>query len=224
MHPEAVPLFFKLLADGVVNAVRTFSAAFCVVCAFCVSLLFARFCRSQQSNDGCNLGDARHVMLMTKPPDRSEFSDDAFPLQALTGTIIASSFTVFRKFGYGFLEGVYRRALVAELRHRGVPIEEEVKYELFHHGQLVGCYRADLVVDLRVIVEAKAGAVMDPTAPVQLLNYLCAAQLGLGLVIHFGPKGAARETRDRDRAWGWSCPRFVGPAHSNVAGTHARTQ
>ena len=127
---------------------------------------------------------------MTEPPDQPGCNVDGFPLQALTATIIASSFTVFRKFGYGFLEGVYRRALAVELRHRGVPIEEEAKYELFHHGQLVGAYRADLVVDSRVIVESKTGAVLDPTAPVQLLNYLCAAQLGLGLVIHFGPRGA----------------------------------
>ena len=104
--------------------------------------------------------------------------------------IIASAFSVFRKFGYGFLEPVYRRALAAELRHRGVRIDQEVHFELFHHSEPVGSYRADLIVDARVIVETKAGAVLDPNAPVQLLNYLCAARLSLGLVVHFGPKGA----------------------------------
>ena len=118
------------------------------------------------------------------------FPEEAFPLQALTGTIIASAFAVFRAFGYGFLESVYRRALAVELRHRGVRIEQEVKYELFHLGESVGCYKADMVADSRVIVETKTGLLPDPIAPIQLLNYLRAAQLTLGLVIDFGPRGA----------------------------------
>jgi GxxExxY protein len=108
----------------------------------------------------------------------------------MTGTIIAAAFAVFRAFGYGFLESVYRRALVIELRRRGVRVEEEVRYELFHHGEPVGCYKADMVVESRVIVETKTGYTPDATAPTQLLNYLCAARLTLGLVIHFGPRGA----------------------------------
>jgi GxxExxY protein len=119
-----------------------------------------------------------------------DFAADAFPLQALTGTIIAASFTVFTTFRYGFLEPVYRRALVVELRCRGVRVEQEVKYELFHLGESVGFYKADMVVDSRVIVETKTGPTRDPFAPIQLLNYLCAAGLTLGLVIHFGPTGA----------------------------------
>jgi GxxExxY protein len=118
------------------------------------------------------------------------YPEDQFPLQALTGTIIAAAFEVFRDFGYGFLESVYRRALVVELRHRGVRVDEEVAYALFHRGESVGVYRADMVTESRVIVETKTGIVLDPIAPVQLLNYLCAAKLGLGLVVHFGPRGA----------------------------------
>ena len=53
-----------------------------------------------------------------------------------------------------------------------------------------GYYKADMLVDSRVIVETKAGLIFDSLAPIQLLNYLCAARLTLGLVIHFGPKGA----------------------------------
>ena len=132
----------------------------------------------------------RPCSAMAKHPAGHTFSDDAFPLQAVTGTIIAGAFAVFERFGYGFLEPVYRRALGVELRHRGVHVEQDVKYELFHLGESVGYYKADMVVDSRVIVETKAGLVLDPVAPIQLLNYLCAARLTLGLVIHFGPKGA----------------------------------
>jgi GxxExxY protein len=116
-------------------------------------------------------------------------SDEAFPLHAVTGTIIAGAFSVFRAFGYGFVEPVYRRALGVDLSRRGVRVEQEVKYELFHFDEPVGCYKADMVVDSRVIVETKTGLIVDPLAPIQLLNYLCAAQLTLGLVIYFGPKG-----------------------------------
>jgi len=127
---------------------------------------------------------------MRHSPDTQPPSDDAFPLQALTGTVIASSYDVFRKFGYGFAEGVCRRAPVVELRHRGVAVEQEVKFELFHRGEPVGCYQADLMVDSRLIVEAKTGLHLMPIASIQLLNYLCAARLSLGLVMHFGPRGA----------------------------------
>ena len=85
---------------------------------------------------------------------------------------------------------MYRRALAAELRHRGVRVDQEVHFELFHHSEPVGSYRTDMIVDARVIVETKTGSVLDPNAPIQLLNYLCAARLSLGLVVHFGPKGA----------------------------------
>ena len=118
------------------------------------------------------------------------YSEEEFPLQAITGTIIASAFATFQAFGYGFLESVYRRALVVELRRRAVRVEREVAYELFHHRESVGYYKADLVVESRVIVETKTGLTLDPSARIQLLNYLCAARLTLGLLIHFGPAGA----------------------------------
>ena len=133
---------------------------------------------------------AAYVQRMAKHPAAPTFSDEAFPLQAVTGTIIAGAFAVFGKFGYGFLEPVYRRSLGVELRHRGVHVEQEVRYELFHLGEPVGYYKADMVVDSRVVVETKTGLVPDPLACIQLLNYLCAARLTLGLVIHFGPQGA----------------------------------
>ena len=117
------------------------------------------------------------------------FSEEKYPLQPLTRQVIAASFCVFRTFGYGFLESVYRRALVVELRFLGIPVAEEVSYELFHRGVYVGLYRADIVADSKVMVETKTGLVLDPIAPVQLLNCLSAAGLEIGLVVHFGPKG-----------------------------------
>jgi GxxExxY protein len=112
------------------------------------------------------------------------------PLNELTGKIVGSAYSVYRGFGYGFLEGVYRRALAVELAFLGVGIAEEVPYELYHRGVSVGFYRADLVAERQVIVEVKTGMALDPVAKPQLLNYLRAADLSLGLVIHFAPTGA----------------------------------
>ena len=117
----------------------------------------------------------------SEPPD---------PLNELTGKIIGSAYTVHRGFGYGFLESVYRRALAVELAFRGVAIAEEAPYELHHRGVSVGFYRADLLVERKVIVEVKTGLILDPVSIPQLLNYLRAADLSLGLVIHFAPPGA----------------------------------
>jgi GxxExxY protein len=134
------------------------------------------------------------------------FPEREYPEQRLTGKIIASGYAVFRSFGFGFLESVYRRALTVELRHLGVVVAEEVPYELFHRGVSVGFYRADLVVESSIMVETKTGLVPDAFAPTQLLNCLCAAQLSVGLIVHFGPRGvsvkrviASDEIRSRHR-------------------------
>jgi GxxExxY protein len=123
--------------------------------------------------------------------DHHRASTDRYPLQQLTGRITASAYGVQRKFGYGYLESVYRRALAVEMQYHGIAVAQEVTYELFHRGVPVGLFRADLVADSRVIVEAKTGLLPDPVAPAQLLNYLRAADLSLGLLIHFGPRGAS---------------------------------
>jgi len=116
------------------------------------------------------------------------FGEDEYPCQDLTGLIIGAALDVHRAFGFGFLEAVYRRSLAVELRYRGIEVAQDVGYELFHRGVPVGIYRADLVAESTVIIEAKAGRLMDPTSPDQLLNYLRASGLPIGLVLHFGPR------------------------------------
>ena len=93
-----------------------------------------------------------------------------------------------RSFGFGFLEAVYKKALVAELGFRGVGVEQEVRFDLQHRNVDIGVYRADVVVEGRVIVEVKTGLLPDPIAGTQLLNYLAASGLEIGLVLHFGPR------------------------------------
>jgi len=111
-----------------------------------------------------------------------------YPLQDLTGQIIEAFFHVHHTFGYGFLESVYRKTLAVELQRRGISIEQLVRYELVYYGVSVGTYEADLVVERSVILETKTGLVLDPVAQAQVLNYLRASQLEVGLVLHFGPR------------------------------------
>ncbi len=88
--------------------------------------------------------------------------------------------------GYGFLENVYKNAMVDELRLRGRTVEPEADIHVFYKGEDVGLYRADLFVDGRVIVELKVAAEYCPSDEAQLLNELKATGIKVGLLINFG--------------------------------------
>jgi GxxExxY protein len=120
--------------------------------------------------------------------NRDERPRDAYPLQRLTRRINASFLYVHRSLGFGLSEAVYRRALAVELQYRGIAVAQEVPYEVTHRGVVVGTYRADLVAERIVILETKTGLVPDPADPGQLLSYLSASKLPIGLILHFGPR------------------------------------
>jgi GxxExxY protein len=105
----------------------------------------------------------------------------------LTHEIIASFFKVYNAFGYGFLETPYVNALTLELINRGLRVQRELPIELQYEGQKVGLYRADMVVEQRVLVEAKASAAISEADHRQVFNYLRASKLSVGLLLHFGP-------------------------------------
>lgn len=105
----------------------------------------------------------------------------------LTHEIIGSFFKVYNAFGYGFLETPYVNALTLELLNRGLRVQRELPIELQYEGQMVGLYRADMVVEQKVLVEAKASAVMSEADHRQIFNYLRASKLTVGLLLHFGP-------------------------------------
>lgn len=104
----------------------------------------------------------------------------------LTGAIIGAFYCVHTHLGGGFLEAVYANALTVVLRDAGLQVEREVPFEIVFRGRVVGRYRADLVVEARVIVEVKAGRALEPAHAAQLLNYLRASGLATGLLLHFG--------------------------------------
>jgi len=127
------------------------------------------------------------------------FVDPRYPRSELTRDVIAGFYRTYDAFGFGFLEPVYRRALVVELRHAGLRVESEVLFELCHLGDCIGRYRADLIVERTLIVEVKTGPLLAPHAIPQLLNYLNVTKLPLGLVLFFGPTPKVRRVIRDDR-------------------------
>jgi GxxExxY protein len=105
---------------------------------------------------------------------------------ALTEKILGASFRVMDTLGAGFLEKVYENALTVELRKSGPPVEIQKAYSVRYEGTPVGEYLADLVVSGKVIVECKAVTTLDPVHEAQLMNYLKASGLHVGLLINFG--------------------------------------
>jgi len=109
-----------------------------------------------------------------------------YKYEELTGEIINAAHTVHNSFGYGFLEKVYHNSLVIELRKRRFLVEPERPINVKYDNQIVGEYFADIVVDNKVIIEVKATDKYNPVFEAQLLNYLKAALLEVGLIINFG--------------------------------------
>lgn len=106
----------------------------------------------------------------------------------LTSQIIAAFFDVYNKLGYGFLEKVYENALILELGKRGLRVAQQVSIQVCYEGQSVGEYFADLLVEGKVILEIKAADALVQAHENQLVNYLKATRLEVGLVLNFGPK------------------------------------
>ena len=95
---------------------------------------------------------------------------------------------MYNALGYGFLEKVYENALLLELRRRGLQVEQQTPIKVYYAGQVVGEYFADLLVEGKVIVELKAAEAISPAHEAQLLNYLKATGISVGLLLNFGPR------------------------------------
>jgi GxxExxY protein len=103
----------------------------------------------------------------------------------VTYAINGAVFEINKILGPGFLEKVYENALVFELEKRGVKAESQVLIEIFYKRKVVGEYVADLLVEEKVIVELKAVEALDKIHEAQLLNYLKATGIGVGMLVNF---------------------------------------
>jgi GxxExxY protein len=108
--------------------------------------------------------------------------------RGLTNQILKSFFCVYNKLGHGFLERIYKNALSLELKNCGLEILKEHPIKVYYCDQLMGEYYADMVVENLVIVEVKAVETLIQTHEAQLLNYLKATEIEVGMLLNFGPK------------------------------------
>ena len=106
----------------------------------------------------------------------------------ITEKIIKAFYNVYNKLGFGFWEKVYEHAILIELRKMGVGVVNQYMIKVFYDGVEVGNYFADLFVENSVIVEIKAAEGLIEEHEAQLVNYLKATNIEVGLLLNFGKK------------------------------------
>ena len=103
--------------------------------------------------------------------------------------IVGAAMEVWNTLGYGFLEKVYENALAVELRKRGLEACQQHPLNVHYKGENVGNYYADIVVNNEIILEIKSVKSIRDEHVAQILNYLKATEMRLGIILNFGPTG-----------------------------------
>ena len=109
-----------------------------------------------------------------------------FKHKELTEKIINIFYRVYNKLGYGFLEKIYENAMMIEFKREGILAISQSPIKVFYDGEVIGEYYADILVDNKVIVEIKASKRLEEENEAQLLNYLKATDIEVGLLLNFG--------------------------------------
>ncbi len=117
-----------------------------------------------------------------------KYTDQNYIHSELTEKIIGCAYDVYTQLGTGFLEKVYENALLIKLRKAGIAVVQQAPVSVRFEGEIVGEYYADLLVEEKVIVELKAVSEIAKVHETQLVNYLKATGLKVGLLINFGEK------------------------------------
>lgn len=111
-----------------------------------------------------------------------------FKYKELTEKIIEIFLKVYNRLGYGFLEKVYENAMMLELKKEGISAVSQSPIKVVYENKIIGEYYADILVDNKVIVEIKAAKRLAQENEAQLLNYLKATKIEIGLLLNFGTK------------------------------------
>jgi|SRR6266404_6763828 len=106
----------------------------------------------------------------------------------LTEQIIGIFYEVYNELGFGFLERVYEGAMVVILKERGIQFHQQLSLPVWFHGQTIGSYDADIVVNGVVLLELKACKTLEASHEAQLLHYLRSTEIEVGLLLNFGPR------------------------------------
>lgn len=108
--------------------------------------------------------------------------------EELTEKIIGCAYKVYSRVGFGFLESVYEKCLLIELRKAGLVAESQIPINVFYDEEIVGEFAADILVEGIVILELKSVRRIVQAHEVQLVNYLTATRKDVGLILNFGPE------------------------------------
>ncbi|SEF74995.1 GxxExxY protein [Xylanibacter ruminicola] len=106
--------------------------------------------------------------------------------EEISKKVVHAAHLVHDELGFGFLEAVYGNALYKELCRMGIKCECQKTMDVFYKGDKVGHYIADMVIEDKIVVELKAVVDLRPEHEWQLINYLAASNMNLGLLINFG--------------------------------------
>ena len=119
-------------------------------------------------------------------------SAESFLHSELTDKIIAAFYKVYSKLGYGFLEKVYENAMAEEMKANGIAFKQQAPIKVHYGNAVVGEYFADFLVEERVIIELKCAESVAIEHEHQLINYVKATGLEVGLLLNFGAKPQIR--------------------------------
>ena len=118
----------------------------------------------------------------------------------ITDKILNAFYEVYNELGHGFLESVYEKALIIALEDLGLKVEDQKKISVYFRNQEVGIFIPDLIIENKVIIELKAVKNILPEHDAQLINYLKATKIEVGLLLNFGDKpDFIRRVYDNDR-------------------------
>ena len=117
---------------------------------------------------------------------------DGFKHGEITQKIIGVFYEVYNELGHGFLESVYHRSLVLALQSVGLKVSSRVDIPVWFRGSEVGHFQADILVEQCILLELKAARTLESAHRAQLLNYLRATEIEVGLLLNFGEKAEVK--------------------------------
>ena len=122
---------------------------------------------------------------------------------------------MYNELGYGFLESIYQGSLSISLRDAGLAVEEQMLVPVWFRNRQVGEFRADMLIEYKVLLELKSATILEPTHEAQLLHYLKATEIEVGLLLNFGPRPQFRRLlfdNERKKIRGNPCESVAGVA------------
>jgi GxxExxY protein len=119
---------------------------------------------------------------------RMKDNDSGLKHRDLTQQIIGVFYEVYNELGHGFLESVYEAAFEVALTAKGLSVLRQIEVPVWFRGKKIGDFTADMLVDKCVLLELKAGQALDRSHEAQLLNYLRATEIEVGMLFSFGLK------------------------------------